>query len=113
MPLVESLATNGSTLAEGVEESQMRSVYCDCYKLYVFHTARLLADDRWCQTWARAGEDTGGAGRRVCVLGLGSCLPALAAAKAGADVVWVDRVARHVQCMSRVAERNGSTCSVK
>lgn len=31
---------------------------------------------------------------RVCVLGLGTCIPALLAARAGADVVWVERIGR-------------------
>ena len=111
-PLLEALATNGSTLGEGVEASQMPLVFVDCHKLYVFHTSRLLADDRWCEAWAQAGKAQGsgkaqgGGQRRICVLGLGSCMPALAAARAGANVVWVDRVARHVDCMSRIAKRN-------
>ena len=48
-----------------------------------------------------------GRDQRVCVLGLGSGVPALAAAKAGATVVWAERVAKLGETCEQLCERNG------
>lgn len=43
---------------------------------------------------------------RVAVLGMGSGVPALAAAKAGAEVVWAERVGRLSEICTALAKRN-------
>ena len=57
------------------------------------------------------GLGVGGAGdgppQRVCVLGLGSGGTALAAARAGATVLWLERIARFAELAEKLVERNG------
>ena len=45
--------------------------------------------------------------QRVCVLGLGSAVPALVAAKAGATVVWAEQIERLANIAEKLASRNG------
>ena len=119
-PIVDELAREGSTLEEGLHPSKHPHVLDLCHKLMVFHTSRLLADATWCEAYAKAVESLVARARscgvstpRVCVLGLGSAVPALAAARAGAEVVWVERVARFVDVMARLAAANGVGASVR
>lgn len=101
-----------------------------CHTLAKFHTARLLADSAWCAAFAAAAAHCarhgaaasppassvvasadgsgGGVGTaRVCVLGLGSGVPALAAARVGAEVLWVERVERLAEVARRLVTANG------
>ena len=91
-----------------------------CHKLAVFHTSRLLTDHTWCARYAAAarhcatcgvasgiaGATAGLPASRVCVIGMGSGVPALAAARAGARVLWIERVERLAACASRLARAN-------
>ena len=107
-PLVSDIAT-GEPLEHEVESARQARVFSGCHKLMVFHTSRLLSDARWCDAWEASATHvaTGGGRRRVCVLGLGSAVPALAAARAGADVVWIERVKRFAECAERLVRANG------
>jgi len=119
--LHETLTLAGSTRAEGVAPSLMPIVFGLCHKLMSDHTSRLLADPRWCDAFAAAAEAVVAEVTvkhlkdhpRICVLGLGSAVPALAAARAGAEVVWVERVERFAQCAERLAARNGLEARVR
>jgi predicted nicotinamide N-methyase len=44
--------------------------------------------------------------QRVAVLGTGSCIPALALAKAGAHVVWAERIERLAETGRELVSRN-------
>ena len=44
---------------------------------------------------------------KVCVVGLGSGVPAIAAGKAGAEVLWLERVGRLAGTARRLVEENG------
>ena len=73
-------------------------------------TRRLHADSDWCEAFAAAASSSSTA-KRVLVVGLGSGIPALAAAKAGCHVLWAQRLplsARHLQAVpERLAKANG------
>ena len=116
-PLCDELAHNGSTDEEGVPRSRWSSVLGMCHQLMVFHTSRLLADDTWCRAFATAAEhiatsSSGASPARICVLGLGSGVPALTAARAGAQVVWLERVERLAQIARQLVESNGLSARV-
>ena len=114
-PMVDELAREGSTSEEGLHPSKHSHVLDLCHRTMVFHTSRLLADSQWGESYARVAEAICARARaggdssppRVCVIGLGSGVPALAAARAGAEVVWVERVARFVDVARRLARTNG------
>ena len=129
---IEDLALNGSTPRDikvhntmrmskiGAHESR-RAVDATelCCKLHMLHGARMLADRRWCSAYIRATESTVAAASRstpsprVIVLGLGTGVPALAAARAGAEVVWFVRVARFGDVAQYMVERNGLAGRIK
>ncbi len=73
---------------------------------------RLLADRRWCDAFAAAAARYG-AGQRVLVLGLGSGVPALAAAQAGAEVTWATRALKQAELATRLAAANGVGARVR
>ena len=60
--------------------------------IYSEHMRRMLSDEHWRGAFAKAGADSAARGGRVLVIGIGSAAPALSAARAGADVLWVERV---------------------
>ena len=47
--------------------------------------------------FAEAASQLGAANKRLCVIGLGTGVPALAAAAAGGRVTWIDCVPRYVE----------------
>lgn len=109
---VNALALGGSTLEEGLDAQLMRLVYGLCFQVVNDHTTRMMIDSRWSRAMAAVAERAAAplpSGDRplVYVLGLGGALPALVAARAGAKVVWVERVARFAECARRLAARNG------
>lgn len=71
------------------------------------HMLRLLADERWCGAYAKAAASLSAPGRIVCVIGIGSTIPALTAARSGASVLWIERVDRLAMAMQMVIARNG------
>ena len=70
--------------------------------LYSEHTRRMLSDDVWRTAFASAAR-CAARGSRVLVIGVGSTAPALAAARAGAEVVWVERVAFFADVARRIS----------
>ncbi|KAL1515803.1 hypothetical protein AB1Y20_002419 [Prymnesium parvum] len=109
---IDALALGGSTAAEGVEPRLLPLVHGLCFQIANEHTARMMCDETWAaavaavaRRAARAHAD--GAAARVCVLALGSSLPALVAAREGAAVLWVERVERFAECARRLVARNG------
>lgn len=83
-----------------------------CSMFWREHMRRLVSDTRWTSAYARAAARVGGSGKRVCVLGIGSTVAALAAARAGASVLWVERVQRFASVMQACASRNGLAARV-
>ena len=99
--------SQGSTSEEGIAEKDLILVTTGLFIVHREHTRRMLEDSWWCSAYARTAEAiashsavpssssaTRRRRRRVLVIGLGSAVPALAAARAGSDVVWAERVAR-------------------
>eukprot|EP00966_Prymnesium_polylepis_P180870 4189445-Prymnesium_polylepis.1 len=80
------LAHHGSTAEEGFNASGEDAIYVNTalWRLYNEHTRRMLADEVWCAAFAKAAAAF--AGQRVLIVGVGSCAPAIAAARAGCDV---------------------------
>ena len=109
---VHALARGGSSVGEGLTEQLMPLVYGLCFHIFSGHTLRLMHDERWGSAFhaaaLRAAQRQTASLRaaRICVLGIGSCVPALAAAKAGAQVLWVERVERFAECARSLARRN-------
>ena len=84
------------------------------FSLWSRFTSRRLADTSWCDAYsfaaehvARAGALEGSGPAIVVVLGLGMAIPAIVAARCGANVIWVERVASLAKCAERLARRNG------
>ena len=118
LQLYDTLALGGSTPGENLDATLMRLVYGLSFSLWNEYGERQLADERWCNAFAAAAANTArtaaerqhhAAARRatVCVVGLGSAVTALGAAKAGAHVVWLERVARFGDVARSLASRNG------
>ena len=90
-----------------------------CNRLHMLHTARLLADSVWCESLAHAARTLTQSMRtkkrraRICVLGLGSGVTAIAAAQTGADIFWTDRVARFARVAGELCRRNDVSHRVK
>ena len=78
-----------------------------CSMFFREHMRRLVSDTRWTGAYARAAARVGGPGKYVCVLGIGSTVAALSAARAGATVLCVERVQRFASVMQACARRNG------
>jgi hypothetical protein len=85
-------------------------------QIHLEHSSRLLADAAWCAAFAAAAAAagagaSGAVAARVLVVGQGSAVPALAAARAGCDVVWAERVVLSTRSLedvlSRLAQANG------
>jgi hypothetical protein len=115
-PPQHTLVHGGSSPSDGVDPTLMRIVFGLSFLLWEEFGARQLADERWCESFAaaavhctRTAAATAPSPRspRVCVLGLGSCVAALAAGRAGASVLWVERVTRFAEVAERVVARNG------
>ena len=112
-------------LAASCDEEEAADIGLVCSALCRIHTeytARLQNDQRWCDAYARAADAAGAessaaAAPRVLVVGLGSGVPALAAARAGCSVVWAQRAAltaRHLQPVSsELCSANGVCGSVR
>jgi hypothetical protein len=102
-------------MADDDEEGDIGTVCSALCRVYSDDTTRLLADSAWCAAFAAAASSSPGA--RVLVIGFGSAVPALAAARAGCDVVWAQRVAltaRHLDSVSgELARANGVADSVR
>ena len=86
-PMVDALTNGGSSAAEGVDAQHMRIVHAMSHMLMDEYTDRLLGDTRWCDAYAAAAVAVARASRagrcaRIMVFGLGSMVPALAAARA-------------------------------
>ena len=115
--LYDTLALGGSTIAELKGNGDlMRLVYGLSFCLWNEYTERLMWDRRWCGAFAEASAHVArnctsasrpGTAPVVCVVGLGSAVTALGAAKAGANVVWLERVMRFVELAKSLAARNG------
>ena len=118
--LIDTLARGGSTPREGLDGRLLRLVYGLSFMVWNEYWQRQLLDVRWCEAFATAaavavraaghGAPTEGA-PMICVLGVGSCVAALSAARAGAAVLWLDRVARFVEVAEQVTQRNGYAMS--
>ena len=105
---IENLVNGGSSREDGVTEPRrMCDVWEICNRLHMRFGSRLLADERWCCAWARSAAAAATARMRVIVLGLGSGTPALAAARSGAEVLWVVRVSRFAEVARQLVARNG------
>ena len=129
--VIENLAQLGSSQEDGVTTSRrMVEVWEMCNRLYMRFDTRTLFDERWCLAVIEAaasiaGAGTGGGGRvqqpllrpssspRIIVLGLGTGLAALAAARAGAEVLWVVRVARFAEVARCLVARNDLAARVR
>jgi len=111
--LVEALALGGSTPEENVTQQLLPLVYGMCFSLMTEFGARLGNDPKWCEAYARAAANAAASGARVLVFGLGSGVPALAAAKNGAEVVWVLRIVRWAQIATQLVARNGLSHRVR
>ena len=110
---IENLARQGSTPEDGIQTSRRLVEATElCCRLHMIHSARMLADRRWCEAFAQSAEQCVVLGPRIIVLGLGSGLPALAAARAGAEVVWFVRVTRFGDIARRLAESNGLSARI-
>ena len=110
---IEALALGGSTLTDKVDPKLMPLVYGLCFLNWNEYLHRMLLDRRWCDAFCRAAAATAAGGARVCVLGLGTCVAALQAARSGASVVvWVERVSRFREVAERTAARNGVSAVV-
>ena len=117
MTAVESascLSAEGTTREEGVSEDLLPIVYGGLHNVYLASVAPLLGDRRWTKAVASAVEAAvldqrarGAGAARVCVLGLGTGAAACAAARVGAEVVWVETLKRYANVASAVARRNG------
>ena len=107
---LQALALGGSSVSEGLTEQLMPLVYGLCFHAVSDHTMRMISDERWCAAFRtsaiRASRQLSLGRARVCVLGMGCCVPAMAAAQAGAQVLWVERVERFAECARRLAKRN-------
>ena len=109
---VRALALGGSTVGEGLAERLMPLVYGLSFNLMDHHTSRMMRDDKWTAAFEAVARRAArrlpsGNTPRVCVLGLGSCVPALVAGSAGAAVLWVERVERFAECARQLVGRNG------
>ena len=118
--------------AKMTQEDKARSVAVvdATSRLHLCCGCRLLLDRRWRDAFDELGvRVSSGRGRRyvgsrdmslqdafdtfdqrpqcVCVLGLGSAVPALRAAASGAHVMWVERVAALAECAQQLVRRNG------
>lgn len=99
--LLHMLATEGS-----------RPSFEASFLLYEQYLARRLMDKHWVHAFAHAAEtiasDGGADGGEatVCVLGLGTGVPALVAARHGARVIWAERCPRLAARARRLARRN-------
>jgi hypothetical protein len=116
--MVDALTNGGSSAAEGVDAQHMRIVHAMSHMLMDEYTDRLLGDTRWCDAYAAAAVAVARASRagrcaRIMVFGLGSMVPALAAARAGAKVTVLERVLRFADCAAALAARNGLSDSVR
>lgn len=117
--VIEQLALGGSTAAEGVRQEDQVLVNTALCQLFSDHTRRLLADTAWCRAFAEAvSEPTAqpqppAGKRRILVLGLGTGIPALAAARSGCEVVWAERVGRFAELCDALARANGMSASIR
>ena len=111
--LYHTLAVGGSTPQENLDATLMRLVYGLCFLLWSEYGERVVCDSRWCGAFAAAAKHvartTALPNRKpaVCVMGLGSGVLPLTAAKSGCDVMWIERVARFVEVANSLAKRNG------
>ena len=111
--LLEPLALGGSTPAEGLDETLMKFVYGLSFMAWNEFGLRQLIDRRWCDAYADAArhlatrQPPSGQQCHVCVFGLGACIAALAAARAGCSVFWVERIARFAEVARSLVTRNG------
>lgn len=71
--------------------------WCDAYAAAARHIAAVASSDR---------EPHVGGPCRVCVLGLGGCIPALVAAQSGCRVLWVEPIARFEEVARALVARN-------
>jgi len=115
--LLDPLALGGSTPAEGVDTTLMKLVFGLSFLAWSEYGLRQMLDRRWCDAYAAAArhiaavassgrEPHDGGPCRVCVLGLGGCIPALVAAQSGCSVLWVERIARFEEVARALVARN-------
>ena len=110
--MVHALAMGGSTREEGLPDDMMGIVF-DLIGKSFDHDRPKLNDLRWTRTWELAVTQRvkarlhGPTSPAVLVLGLGTAVPPLAAARAGARVLWCLRVRRFYEIAARVVEVNG------
>ena len=110
--MVHALAMGGSTREEGLPDDMMGIVFGLIGKSFD-HDRPKLNDLRWTRTWELAVTQRvkarlhGPTSPAVLVLGLGTAVPPLAAARAGARVLWCLRVRRFYEIAARVVEVNG------
>ena len=112
-PVIDNLCQFGSTPEDGVTTSRrMVEVWELCNRLHMRYESRMLADAAWCGTIAKAAAAAAASSPatdpppRIIVLGLGSGVPALSAGRAGAEVLWVIRVARYAEVARALVARN-------
>ena len=111
---IEALALGGSTPADGVDPKLMRLVFGLCFLTWNETLHRMVLDRRWCDAFCRAGAAAAAGGGRVCVLGLGSAVAALEAARRGASLVlWAERVTRFKEVADALVARNGASRVVR
>ena len=96
-----ALASTCAEVAKGANtEEALASARGFVYRLFELHTLPLVLDEQgWANPWALAARAIGkraaaSANREVAFLGVGSLVPAMAAAKAGASVTVYGRVRR-------------------
>ena len=116
--MLEALAREGSTPDEVASPELMRRVWEFEHQVHELHVRPLLEDEGM-----RYGRDMAAAVRalvgsfparpRVLVVGLGTGVAAVAAARAGADVVWLEAVARHCAVAEELAAKNGVDVAVE
>lgn len=116
--MLEALAREGSTPEEVASPELMRRVWEFEHQVHELHVRPLLEDEGM-----RYGRDMAAAVRalvgsfpprpRVLVVGLGTGVAAVAAARAGADVVWLEAVARHCAVAEELAAKNGVDVAVE
>ena len=105
----------GSTREDGANTSRrVVEVWEMCCRLHMVHGCRMVYDRHWCTEFARAASACSPkVGARVIVLGLGTGVPALAAARRGSEVIWYIRVARFAEVARRLVAMNGVSAAVR
>lgn len=91
------------------------------FLLWTHVISRRLADPYWCSAFAHAAEQIARAGggssgtapAAILVLGLGTAVPALVAARCGATVTWAERSPRLAELARRLVRRNGLASNVR